>query len=364
MSNFATDETFQLTEIAAMPRGMTLAEAEHYLMTDELPLDDPFRDISHTLTPEERQAQEDEARTHEEFDTDGLSPEEAIAFLSGERTITAALAAAGFRDDQPRDGEGQWTDTVGTSSKSKLSVDKIFDDVKDALDGKNNQEVSNETVKAVHAMYEYHDETTGLHTKVTRIKPARMDAGFSHVIRVSGKVYDKDDKYVGAFQRNLVTWGSNHEDLSHVEHDSFVIAEDVQGGGFAQRFNAQAEAAYRDAGFKKIRTYANVSVGGYAWATQGYDFQTHQGLETSLNRIKGEIALKREWSSNDKLREQFAALQARSTSEHFANGTAPKPIELAMLGHELAAVPRDGKHLMWPGKSGMMEAGWHGVKIL
>lgn len=124
MSNFATDETFQLTEIAAMPRGMTLAEAEHYLMTDELPLDDPFRDISHTLTPEERQAQEDEARAHEEFDTDGLSLEEATAFLSGESAITAAITAAAGGPQwhhERRDRDGQWTDTPGSGVISEVT---------------------------------------------------------------------------------------------------------------------------------------------------------------------------------------------------------------------------------------------------
>jgi hypothetical protein len=132
MSNFTTDETFQLTEIAAMPRGMTLAEAEHYLMTDELPLDDPFRDISHTLTPEERQAQEDEARAHEEFDTDGLSPAEVIAFLSGERAITAAVHAGifkhknvdddnGYDSNQPRDAHGQWTRVGATALAERIT---------------------------------------------------------------------------------------------------------------------------------------------------------------------------------------------------------------------------------------------------
>jgi hypothetical protein len=363
MSNFDTDDTFLLTEIAAMPRGMTLAEAEHYLMTDELPLDDPFRDISHTLTPEERQAQEAEANAHEELDEDGLTDAEAEAFLSGESSITAAIVAAGFRDDQPRDGDGQWTDTPGSvATKSKLSTKKLFDGVKDALDGKNGGDIDDETASMLHDTYVYHDDVTGLHTEITRMKPGSTNAGYSHVVRVFGKIYDKDNKYVGAFQRNLVTWKSG--DDSYVEHDSLYLNDDVQGGGFAQRFNAHAENAYRDAGFKQIRLYANVSVGGYAWATQGYDFQNHAGLELALHRIRGEIALKPEWKSNDKLQAEFEALNARSTPEHFANGTSPKPVELAMLGHELAAVPRDGKHLTWPGKSGLMEAGWHGVKKL
>jgi len=130
MSNFTSDETFQLTEIAAMPRGMTLAEAEHYLMTDELPLDDPFRDISHTLTPEERQAQDDEANAHEEFDEDGLSDAEAEAFLSGESSIIAAIVAAGFHDDQLRDSHGRWTDSPDFPL-SKQRADRMWQQVMD-----------------------------------------------------------------------------------------------------------------------------------------------------------------------------------------------------------------------------------------
>jgi hypothetical protein len=108
MSNFHVDETFDLSEIAAMPRGMTLAEAQHYLMTDELPDDDPFKDISLSTSVEDQRAQRDEDRAQEEFDDGGLSDAEVDAFLSGESTMTAAVTAAGFHEDQHRDSHGRW----------------------------------------------------------------------------------------------------------------------------------------------------------------------------------------------------------------------------------------------------------------
>ncbi len=141
MSSQTDDITFDLSTIAAMPRGMTEAEADHYLMTDELPLDDPFRDISHTVTPEEREAQEAEANAAEEFDDGGLSPDEVLAFLTGERSITAAVMGFepdpkdltagifkhktgddnGYDPNQPRDAQGQWTRTGASAITSRIA---------------------------------------------------------------------------------------------------------------------------------------------------------------------------------------------------------------------------------------------------
>lgn len=94
MSSLSDPITFDLSEIAAMPRGMTLEEARHYLMTDELPDDDPFKDLEFSTSEESERAARDEKRAQEEFDTGGLSPDEVIAFLTGERAITAAITAA------------------------------------------------------------------------------------------------------------------------------------------------------------------------------------------------------------------------------------------------------------------------------
>jgi hypothetical protein len=46
----------------------------------------------------------------------------------------------------------------------------------------------------------------------------------------------------------------------------------MQGQGFATRFNAHAEEAYRAYGIERITTNANIDVGGYSHARAGYDF--------------------------------------------------------------------------------------------
>lgn len=57
----------------------------------------------------------------------------------------------------------------------------------------------------------------------------------------------------------------------YVHHDLFSVVGNAQGEGFAARVNARAEDYYRAAGFEKITLMADIDVGKYAWARQGYD---------------------------------------------------------------------------------------------
>lgn len=57
-----------------------------------------------------------------------------------------------------------------------------------------------------------------------------------------------------------------------VHHDLLVVEDKFQGEGFAREFNARAEQAYREAGFKTISVNADIDVGKYAWSRQGFTF--------------------------------------------------------------------------------------------
>lgn len=63
-----------------------------------------------------------------------------------------------------------------------------------------------------------------------------------------------------------------HQDGS-VYHSHFDVHEGLQGEGFAAAVNSRAEYHYQSMGFTHIDLVANIDVGTYAWARQGYDFK-------------------------------------------------------------------------------------------
>jgi hypothetical protein len=155
---------------------------------------------------------------------------------------------------------------------------------------------------------------------------------------------------------------------ARVKHDLLQLRPGVQGGGFAARWNRQAEEFYRANGFERIELEANLDVGGYAWAKQGYQWSgpaSMFGNGTPLGRrfspygaIAGLLANGPERGTYSQT--QMDALRAvfeRMTAEHFAAGTAPTPLEVAMAGWQPGAT-------MWPGKEAMLGANWEGMKEL
>lgn len=62
---------------------------------------------------------------------------------------------------------------------------------------------------------------------------------------------------------------SENGDLK-VHHDGFVIPGGLQGQGIAKSVLRNSLGVYRDMGVKAIETYANIDVGGYAWAKYGF----------------------------------------------------------------------------------------------
>lgn len=109
--------------------------------------------------------------------------------------------------------------------------------------------------------FSYTDPQTGWRTVPDDPRLPAVYRGQTWMVR--GDIVDKDGELVGRFNRLL------HEDGS-VYHDHFTLVPDAQGMGFASRFNAATESAYREAGVPAIRLQAGMSVGGYAWARQGF----------------------------------------------------------------------------------------------
>ena len=109
---------------------------------------------------------------------------------------------------------------------------------------------------------------------------------FEGALVVNGSI-TAGSKKIGKFERRLVpdiagTPGGRRMDpntglpkgsdpiKAHVSHELLELDEDRRGTGFSQEFNARAEAGYKEAGYAEVHLTANIDVGGYAWARQGY----------------------------------------------------------------------------------------------
>jgi hypothetical protein len=105
--------------------------------------------------------------------------------------------------------------------------------------------------------------------------------------KVEAKLFDAKGNEVGKTERTFHRGNGDDPDARWVSHDLLYLDKDQQGAGFAQEFNAHMENAYRDSGVSHIRLEANIDVGGYAWARQGYDFADQATAEKIRDRAAG-----------------------------------------------------------------------------
>lgn len=117
--------------------------------------------------------------------------------------------------------------------------------------------------------WEFTDTDSGMYTEIENVTMERIGrTGVEKdVIEINGKVFTPDGSTVGEFQRTLnVRTGEVHNDL-------FDLRREFQGGGFGGKFYAHAEGNLLSYGAKKITTFANLSIGSYAWARMGFDWE-------------------------------------------------------------------------------------------
>jgi hypothetical protein len=220
----------------------------------------------------------------------------------------------------------------------------------------------------------YRDPETGMQAKVRGVGFGENNRG---AMMVTYDIVDAQGRTVGEAQR---IWKTGPGGVQ-VKHQYLNLTKRVQGGGFAARWNRQVEDVYRANGVKEVVLDANVDVGGYAWAKQGYDFETAEAMISLKaqvsNRLRGrrrtsnylddyvypnrEVADMRTVADAPPLTPQQQArldqLKERSTLEDWEAGTAPTPLEWAMWGWTPGATD-------WPGKRFMLGTSWQGIKEL
>lgn len=203
------------------------------------------------------------------------------------------------------------------------------------------QEYSNDLVDKIKSHMEFSDQKTGLRAESILMREAN-GLGVDQ-FRANFHILDSAGNKVGDAER---IFQIDSEGVPFVLHEYIKLKKNVRGAGFAKRWNSNNEALYRELGFKEIRLHANIDVGGYAWAKQGYDFR---GKPNDL-LSKFTKALKEP---------QYAAVREDGMSlvERARSGDLPLPLEFAMLGWTAGAET-------WPGKEIMLGSSWNGVKKL
>lgn len=119
------------------------------------------------------------------------------------------------------------------------------------------------TVQNIVSTYTINDP--GVKTRVT-VKVEKSGSGQAIGVSVAATFTAvKGDGDVGHLVRTIDFQGKS------VHHDSFFLANDRQGQGIGATMSRRSFELYRRMGLEEVSLLANGSVGGYAWALQGFD---------------------------------------------------------------------------------------------
>ena len=181
--------------------------------------------------------------------------------------------------------------------------------------------------------------------------------GGDNSIDIKGQISDADTgAYVGRFHRRFETDRFGRVTVSHELLQ--IEDEDYQGTGFAKTFNRQAENYYISHGIDTVHVHAALDGGGYAWASQGFDWDygNHDKSRSNMNR-RLDLYERSVPNIPDNLRRDMARLRTRLNDLSVTDPDYPTPNEIANLGRI------DGVDT-WPGKMIMRGSNWYGSKHL
>lgn len=199
--------------------------------------------------------------------------------------------------------------------------------------------------------YTFTDSATGYRTEVSGIfKPGDPNPDPNDFVQhptvppgrtmVTVRIVDAKGNQVGEACRTVHPAGQ-----ARINHNYLVLDSGTRGQGFATRFNAHTEAAYRTNGIRMITLHADIDVGGYAWARAGYDFRNNQTRSATTRQAYVESLTRGHPRS---VVDRFRQLMTDSKAT---------PLDVAMVGHTPGAT-------LWPGKEIMLDSDWQGVKML
>lgn len=101
------------------------------------------------------------------------------------------------------------------------------------------------------------------------VRVGRLD-GDEGGMEVAFTIHDATGAEVGKGRRVVARDESGN---LYAQHKLLELGPSVRGQGFATEFNAALEDWYRESGVERIELHADIDVGGFAWARQGYDWR-------------------------------------------------------------------------------------------
>lgn len=223
-------------------------------------------------------------------------------------------------------------------------------------------------------------EYGGLFARVVEVN------GNSDTLHVKVKIFDASGKEVGVATRTYYLNGGR----PIANHTKFTLDENLQSQGCATEFNNALFDWYAESGVDQVILRANVDVGSYAWARQGFKFANEpQAVQEIRPRLKREIdkatadveALRREMNTlpdgpeksqlKGKIEDLESAIKQGNkilARFHVGSDNFPTPMEISQLGRPVDALPGQSRELSWLGKRVFMEPGvkisWQAVKYL
>ena len=248
--------------------------------------------------------------------------ERAAQYLAGLPPLPRAPRHLRYSEDQERDEAGRFGSGGGGSSSAKGR----------ATVGPARLHSGDEA--AVRAAYEFHDEQPGLHVEVDSIR----NAGPNQSTYVTAYIRDDAGEIRGVAEHVIRPPGQRSAELG-----GLAIEPEFQGQGFGARYMDLVEQSYREAGIEEITLTADIDVGGYSWARDGYNFRTSE----ARGRV-GRMAREEGRRFNPEVQQQIREV---------ADDPEATPAEFAMIGWARGAST-------WPGKQIMMGSLWEGAKRL
>lgn len=163
--------------------------------------------------------------------------------------------------------------------------------------------------------------------------------------------------------------------LGRVSHEEFVVMQDHQNRGIATEVNNAMFRTYKVRGMSVVTVHANMDVGGYTWAKQGFEWdmgeyavhQTPRVVKAIIDAMLGKAEMVLAYESGtgtrmpslsdpsraDEVYREIVEMRQRADA-----GDYPSPIEIAMIGYS------SDDDETWPGKEAMLRSNWHGKRVL
>lgn len=155
-----------------------------------------------------------------------------------------------------------------------------------------------------------------------------------------------DPTWAGAAARSFSMIDSGSMQVDHV---SMLIELGWQDKGIGAALNRALEEVYRKNGVRSITVYANIDVGGYAWARAGFDWDTDYVGRPTVVSLLNRIA-----NAPGGRQSEIDKIISGMTDDP---STWPTPFDLSQIGWTPGAS-------MWPGKQGLLRSAWKGIKWL